>query len=271
MLDRIFRSGKYVNRGLVTDALSKELAASASMSPGSGTQWLAHRVIADVEMIALNLFGTVTYDSLGFGFGSKLGLSYTGLAIPSSASRVQRFERVHTAIVQEMHRMSPTFLRILGFTKDGAHSKPKIISILTGREYSYTDTEHIMCKVYACAILVHPSRTCSITKDRAHAHCWPLFESFAGAESALEEFETTWKFFNGGDSKDLKDYIRKHYPTDFNYQEFRWVDHVDEETLLTELQHDDDGLHPISESDESDSEASTDQESDFGDEDEDYF
>ena len=60
MIDRMLSSGKYRDRALMVDALSKELGASALVNSNEDTQWMAHRVLADVEMVVLYIFGEVT-------------------------------------------------------------------------------------------------------------------------------------------------------------------------------------------------------------------
>ena len=227
VLDGILRSRHYRTRALMRDVLGKELAESAGIVPGKKIAWLAHKIMADVEMQLHGIFGPVTFESLGFGFGCEIGFTYVTRDSDGSSER-EKFEEKHEQMTEELKGLDPTHLKVLGFMID---DEGCIVSILTGREFSLTDTEHIMCKIYMCAQLVHPSHTLSRFKDRARSHCWPLVDEYDALGEALALFEDIWSYYCSDDAKELKLFMKDNYPPHFDYHESYWVS---EDTALFE-------------------------------------
>jgi hypothetical protein len=65
-------------------------------------------------------------------------------------------------------------LKLLAMGYEYDYATKHIVSIFNGRKFSYTDTEHIACKLYLCIAYAHPSRTIS---DEPFTHSdqnWPV-------------------------------------------------------------------------------------------------
>ena len=86
-----------------------------------------------------------------------------------------------------------------------------------------TDTEHILCKIYICALFVHPSRTVSETKGKSPEYCWPLYEPYRGLEQTQAQLERIWNLFVQ-DENGVRQFIKDEYPKDFDYQEAFYLD-----------------------------------------------
>ena len=220
-LDRLMESflGGDNCRHQMVELLAKELADSTGTKVDKKFVWLAHKIVADVEMVVHNAFGEVTYESLGFGHGSDFGRQVFVRGRKTPRHKKDQFVQMHSEIEKELLKLDEVKLQACGHQKIGNC----IVSSVTGREFSFTDTEHIMCKIYICAISVHPSRTSSNSKEKSSSHCWPMCEPHQGMEAVQEEFEKIWTSFEENKSN-LRNHIKDNCPPDFDYQVTYFVD-----------------------------------------------
>ena len=77
-------------------------------------------------------------------------------------------------------------LAMMGYAKT---EKGKIYSLLSGRLYSYIDTEHILCKVYVLLTISYPSRTISDNPFCSSSFTWPMAEDHEWTEEFREEMK----------------------------------------------------------------------------------
>ena len=156
----------------------------------SSLHFLAHRCLADVEMIILECFGDVTFRSLGFGPGSNCGL-WAMRAVTKCKRNEHPFEMLHTMLLNELNVMSSDKLRVLGYCNNNGI----ILSLLTERTYSMTDTEHICCKLYIATCLADPSRNNGKAKLNLRKHCWPLFGDYDWVSRIQPFLDNAWVVF----------------------------------------------------------------------------
>lgn len=207
-----------LDRARTVSYLCKEVAQSARSKNDNDLKWIVHRALADVDSVLPGIFGEVTYDSLGFGFGSEFGLRV--LARNCAGDRRHRFEWIHTQLIQAIKALDKTELFILGYYLDENNDLRSRLG--KRRLYSMSDTEHILCKIYICAALVHPSRTCSESKELTSPHCWPIPGSYDWLDFITNDFEAIWGKFLETNLPCLEE----HFPTDFNYQDAYYVEAI---------------------------------------------
>ncbi len=206
---------KKIIRTEIRDILAKGIVDSCPGSPDANavpkTYFLAHRILADVEMVLLGVFGEVTYESIAEGPGSVTGIRYWSpnqeeqdrkAEKPKKRNKAsskdktgrkggkrERFEALHRALLQTLKQAPNDQLTVMGWKLQGV----KIVSARTNREFSMTDTEHICCKVYICFKFYHPSRQGYTSRTALFRHCWPLFEDYPWAEDIISEFSSFWQ------------------------------------------------------------------------------
>ena len=134
----------------------------------SDVSFLVHVALADMEAKIPGLFGLHTVETVHFGTGSTNGVL---LCLPGTRGPlIDKFVRFHEELSKLLLDMEVPELRITGYT----NIKGKINSVFTGRVYSYTDSEHIHCKIYVCLELSHTSRTISDVPKCYSASTWPV-------------------------------------------------------------------------------------------------
>ena len=177
------------------DFLAKEISQCA---PGthldSSILFIAHKCISDLEMVFHNFCGETTFDSLGFGPGSKFGmaaLTRTKLGVFDPNVHQNRFMFLHDMIHQSLMDLKLEQLFVMGWVREDS----KILSKLTGRPYSPSDTEHICCKLYCCAVSADPSRNSGNKKNALKNYCWPLFGNYKWLDCITNHYEEQWKTF----------------------------------------------------------------------------
>jgi hypothetical protein len=134
---------------------------------------IMHQTIADVERFLPDFAGEVTIESIATGYGSQFGLRVLFSKKSGMDDEKYRYllKLFHEELTATMQAMSDTALFCLGYKK---RSDGTIVSVFNGRKRSYTDTEHLCCKLYICIVLTHPSRTVSDSPN-THSHfAWPL-------------------------------------------------------------------------------------------------
>ena len=231
-IDSFLAKAEDMTRELFVEVLTKEIGACSLTEVTGDTKWLAHRILADVEMVLLDVFGPVELGSIGFGFGSEFGVEVLYEIILQNTFE-GRLGEIHLAVEEEMKVLPQDDIFWLGWKRD-RHGN--VLSRITGRRFSLTDTEHMLCKVYICALKVHPSRNDSETKAAAPSYIWPTHDTYAWAEPVLRLFDEMWnRFSEKGECK----FVEDHFPKHFHYQEAYWVgghdDEHEEEPIVAEV------------------------------------
>lgn len=203
------------------------------IQPGKPLQFIVHQALADVESAFPGFAGEVTYQSLGLGHGSENGLKIMKRMLRKAApneektnmkrkSEQEAFEELHCAIITQMRKMleyvyetsgvkGVDVLLLAGWRWDGTTFE--FVSVLTGRCFSMSDTEHLCCKVYICVVIAHSSRTISKTPHCYAQHCWPVPTEqhwAASTEHAFAAIRELYHTFPKGFFKDI-------YPQQLNY------------------------------------------------------
>jgi hypothetical protein len=188
--------------------------------------------MADIDAAIPGLCGEVTLDTIHFGVGSTNGIL---LCLPNlKGGLMEKFITFHAELYKLLMNLDPLELMITGYIKvDGV-----IRSIFTRREYSYIDTEHILCKIYVCLELSHTSRTIS-DKPKCHSSStWPITQQcrFWSAKFSLSMKQFVLKSFEEimSAKPEFRTYIKKFYPPKLTY-DFPKPDTVSEESNLCAL------------------------------------
>ena len=148
--------------------LSSLVNCGAYFRLSSDLSFLVHVAMADMESKVPGLFGLHTTETVHFGTGSTNGIL---LCLPNSrGSLMDKFVAFHRELSQLLLAMQIDELSITGYTNING----KLYSIFTGRVYSYTDSEHILCKIYVCLELSHTSRTISELPKCYSPSTWPI-------------------------------------------------------------------------------------------------
>ena len=178
--------------------------------PNPKHDFFLHRTMADVEAVLLGVFGDVTNESVGEGFGSNFGKEallctkfqdeYNSMfkssgkaAMIKLPAKKDMLQFLHKALLAKLLTLPEEELSIMGWMK----KDQQIYSIETLRCFSLTDMEHVCCKLYICAMMAHPSRN-GIGKRKIplFRHCWPLFEDQQWSSSLVEFLKQNWDTFD---------------------------------------------------------------------------
>ena len=203
--------GKEIDRAHLVNFLSNEIADSAMSNCDNSVKWCVSKILCDVETILHDSLGVVDYESLGFGTGSTFGQQVMARTISGG------FHIVHEKILAGISDLPVFEKRILGWYTD---DDGILRSTLTGRKYTMADTEHIFCKIYICARLVHPSVTKGEKKGSFPSYCWPLYKMYDWLSPIIHEFDSIWEGF---ESSQNWSFLKDNFPPDFAYQESYWM------------------------------------------------
>ena len=198
------------------------IACAPCLQSGKSLSFIAHHVIADLESVFPEFAGEITYDSIGFGSGSLFGLHCLARSSKKRGPKA-KFEYLHEELSAKMLKLDPIVLEILGWKLD--EELGRVVSIVTGRAFSMTDTEHICCKVYVCIANSHPSRTISDTPRCSSGYCWPLPDNHGWAEQHEKFFRVVLRLFRGAtfDETCPVRCIMKEFPHQLQYQNGNFV------------------------------------------------
>jgi hypothetical protein len=134
---------------------------------------IMHQTISDVERFLPDFAGEVTIESIATGYGSQFGLRvlFSKNSGMDDKKYLYLLKVFHEELTAAMQALGDTALFCLGYKKNDDGT---IVSVFNGRKRSYTDTEHLCCKLYISIVLTHPSRTVSDSPN-THSHfAWPL-------------------------------------------------------------------------------------------------
>ena len=159
----------------VMDLLMKCINQCSGIPHGNSLLFMVHRVLLRLESFFVDgIFGQVTVDTIGFGYGSKVGcrvLSYD----MQRGSLHGRFLHVHCLVMEELKKIDDDMelLRdLIGISYD--RDSDEFRCCATGAIIDMSFTEHLCCKVYLCIVYSHPSRNAAQNPYVFSSHCWPL-------------------------------------------------------------------------------------------------
>lgn len=170
--------------GICRTDLIKVLAKSISdcstvVEDNDHLRFILHHVVKDVESMIPEFAGEVTLESVHPGYGSEFGIRVLTRTAKGMPNLLKRMKSVHDELLILMTELAKpevedgnTKLLAMGYKYD--KQLKHIVSIFNGRKFSYTDTEHIACKLYLCIAYAHPSRTISDEPYTHSDHCWPV-------------------------------------------------------------------------------------------------
>ena len=155
------------------------IALSAGLQQPTHHLFLSHKVVADIECVFPEFVGEVTVDSVFLGNGSLNGLKSViethfdndvgGGRTQAASSMEEKFAWVHKELALQMQKLCDDELACCGFTR----CKGKIVSTISLRPFSPTDTEHVLCKTWLCMMTTHASRNISNKPTTFKEYCWP--------------------------------------------------------------------------------------------------
>lgn len=197
-----------INRRNLRDIIGMAINACSSVQVCRNLDFLVHKAIADVESIFPGFAGEVDTASIGFGSGSRLGLRILTRDL-NKKSDATRLDWVFKRVRETLSSLHDDVLLAMGYKRNGG----RLVSWLSGREFSRTDVEHWCCKVYICMNACHPSRT--VSKKPVHrSHCWPLPVSSAWIDELEDKFKEVWDAF----MRLEPEYLEKNYPRQLCFQ-----------------------------------------------------
>ena len=220
IVQHIFRertSNEGISRVVLKRVIEETMILCAPcLQKGQSLSFIAHHVIADLESVYPEFAGEVSFDSIGFGYGSLFGLTCLTRDIKSKSKKM-KFEHLHRELIGKILTLDKKVLSILGWEETNG----KITSIITGREFSMTDTEHVCCKVYVSIANSHPSRTISETPSCFAGYCWPLPTDYTWADQHEEMFSRCLKLFRDATFKPdcSVGKVMRNFPHQLTYQE----------------------------------------------------
>ena len=174
-----------LSRAELVQLLAKSITVCVGIQSSQKQLFLAHKAVADVEAVFPGFAGEVTVDSVHLGPGSTHGLDSiidtyfeeeTALKDTSTAflNRMDKFKWVHQNFMKQMVKLNKDQLEACGFERHQHHQGSTcIVSIKTWREFSMTDTEHILCKLWLSMMATHASRNVSGYAQSWKEYCWP--------------------------------------------------------------------------------------------------
>jgi hypothetical protein len=175
--------------------------------------------MADMDSCIPGVCGDVGIDTIVFGTGSFIGMQLCCMNMKRRPA-LEKLQAFHDLLVEILLEMSPRMLQITGY----AISKAGVlVSIFTGRLFSYIDSEHILCKVYICLQISSSSRTISDAPECFNSFTWPQPEEceFWTARFAAEPMKAfildTYDALLG-DGTMGSTYILDHYPHKLHYK-----------------------------------------------------
>ena len=112
-------------------------------------KWIAHQVLADLEEVFIDPFGSVIAGSVMYGFGSKQGwyVCFGEKYRDDGDSPIELLDWFKNELLRE-HQGGSSMLRhdVLGLCYDDIIGESCVM--INGRPIGLTDIEHFLCKVY---------------------------------------------------------------------------------------------------------------------------
>ena len=167
------KSGEPLQRMGLIKKIKKVLKMCGGEESSAGVDFLIGKVICDVEKVFLKFAGEVTAETVFLGCGSREGLHLI-INEDLEGYEVEKFEWIHEQWQRQLEEMSEPMRNALGWKMVQEGGVSKVVSMLTNREYSLTDTEHGLCKLWILARLVHSSRNVAELNDMQNRWCFPV-------------------------------------------------------------------------------------------------
>ena len=185
--------------------------------------FILHQVIADVESIFPGFAGDVTINSVGLAFGAKFGIGVMTRTRRGRRTISARLQDIHSEFKEALMEATEDALSCMGYERkfqdveENCGDVVVIVSVMTGREFSYTDTEHVSCKVYICIIHSHSTRTISDQPYCHNPHSWPLPGDYSWTTPLEPFFQNIRDSFIKLNVSSEGKYLEDHYPSQLHY------------------------------------------------------
>jgi len=176
------------DRASVMDCLTECIATCGDIQDVNEVDFVAQKVLADLETVFLGVVDAPTVDSLVLGYGSSNGIDCLNI---EGETRLQKVLNFHTWLVSYlMDDRNATLRKALGW---------KVVGLLesswSGRQFSLVDTEHILCKIWLAVIHSHACRNISEDKEVSVGHCYPLCEEGEWEGQLAPYIQEMWEAF----------------------------------------------------------------------------
>jgi len=220
-LESVPKAWGSVKRTQIRKILINAVVNSASgLKTGEKLDFVVHQSLADVESLFPGIFGNVEFESIAFGYGSRTGLQLSTRQLKGKKFK-DKFTTLHAEIKQMMLEMwekggdEKRVVQMLGW--ELIHAERDFVSVISRRKFSFTDTEHICCKIYLCVATSYSSRSISELPRLWNngGHCWPVLQPTDWAEGVENAFkEKILPHFKGLKNKLI---LMQEYPVQLNY------------------------------------------------------
>ena len=212
-----------VTREQLRNVLLSAILECSSLQNDKKLNFILHQVMADVESIFPGFAGDVTINSVGLAYGAKFGIGVMTRVKKGRKTMTARLQDIHNDFHEAMIEATEDALSCMGYERKhqdregDADGAVLIVSVMTGREFSYTDTEHVSCKVYICIIHSHSTRTISDQPYCHNPHSWPLPGDYSWTTSLEPFFKKIRDSFVKLNAATEGKYLEDHYPPQLHY------------------------------------------------------
>jgi hypothetical protein len=134
--------------------------------------FLAQQVVADVEEIFVDPFGTVTSQGIILGNGSQHGFSMMKNRRVDQHDMFTPDEALKLIIEYMEDYLCDEYIEMLGYRRN-KKTDSKVVNKVNGRPISATDAEHFLCKAWVIAKYTLPNNTMAERSKSTQPHCHP--------------------------------------------------------------------------------------------------
>ena len=173
-----------ITRKLLFDRLKGVISDCGDQMSNKKLNFVVSKIIADVETVFPEFAGEVTLDTVFHGHGADNGEQCIVFPDGGSMKGRDKFIRIHKGWQELLLSLPEEGRKAFGWKTKIVGDELILVSIKTGRKYSYVDTEHGLCKLWLIARASHTSRnTAKEVKNQSKNHCFPLRGSCKWAEN----------------------------------------------------------------------------------------
>ena len=165
------QEGKTLNRHMACSRFRDMLLRCCQASENNKLNFMAHQVLADVEEIFADPFGTVephfSLSGSGAEQGFKMLKNFSGSKTPSDLKEAMEM------ITKYMYEsVTSDELSMMGYSVN--HTDHLVANIVNGRPFNATNAEHFLCKLWVISKYTLPANSYASQAKATKPHCHPV-------------------------------------------------------------------------------------------------